>query len=179
MQVLYDKKSIKKGITPIKHLCGYVSWSPSGPSVEVRLPWECAARLSNDDVSSVVSGTDALLEVLILHQLRQETCTNRHSKRQMRSTTLRRFSLSSRSKSWTDFILIDVRTHAHTRTNICMHTNICLMNAHVNTLPLASECSERWVRINTLVRGICCQILARKMQWVIDFLLRVRFSLKN
>lgn len=73
-----DKKSIKKGISPIKHLCGYVSWSQRGPgpSEEVGLLWECAARVSDDDVSSVVSSTDALLEGLILHQLRQETCTH-------------------------------------------------------------------------------------------------------
>lgn len=70
------KSQLKKGINPIKHLGGHIFRSLSGPSVEVGLFWECAARMVNNDVSSVVSSTDALIKGLILYQLRQETCTH-------------------------------------------------------------------------------------------------------
>lgn len=71
-----EDSQLKKGINPIKHLGDHIFRSLSGPSLEVRLFWECAARLANNDVSSVVSSTDALLKGLILYQLRQETCTH-------------------------------------------------------------------------------------------------------
>lgn len=70
------KSQLKKGISPIKHSGGRIFRSLSGPSVEVWLFWECATRVANNDVSSVVSSADALLKGLILYQLGQETCTH-------------------------------------------------------------------------------------------------------
>lgn len=113
------KSQLKKGISPIKHSGGRIFRSLSGPSVEVWLFWECAARMANNDVSSVVSSADTLLKGLILYQLRQETCTHMQTdiekkKRQIRSAACK---------------ILD-------RQKAC--ANICLMNTHhMHTHPSA------------------------------------------
>lgn len=120
------KSQLKKGISPIKHWGGRIFRSLSGPSVEVWLFWECAARVANNDVSSVVSSADALLKGLILYQLRQETCTHMQTdmekKTQIRSAVCKRVDIQILIKKRAQTY---ERTHAHTSERINTHTNIC------------------------------------------------------